>query len=86
MVYLLLALGCGLLGAVLMYFFRKPKTQVVFKDRIVEVPPAIPEGFEPQGPVADPTDDKEMGWEKQTDKFTVCPTCGSRLKKKKDKD
>ena len=85
MEYLLLALGGLMALAGIVLYLKKPKakvvTKVIEKTVEVQVPAEIPEGFKPQGPVADPNDDKEMGWEKQTDKFAICPTCGSRLKK-----
>jgi hypothetical protein len=88
MEYLFLALGGLMALAGLALYLRKPKAKVVTKvvEKIVEVPVEPPAGFEPQGPVADPDDEHVMGWEKQTDKFYVCPSCGSRLKKKEKKE
>jgi hypothetical protein len=79
MEYALIALAF-LIGAGAAWYLKKPEVRV--QTRTVEVPVKLPENLVPaQGPVADPSDDKEMGWE-SNDKFSVCPTCGSRLKVK----
>ena len=78
LLWMFLALALGVLVG--LKWPRKPKVVVQWKERVVEVPIKLPDNLEPaQGPDAA---EKEMGWEKN-DKFSVCPTCGSRLKVKK---